>query len=66
MIGSMIDVTGLKRSEEQIGQQAALIDLTRDALLVLDGQERVTAWNSGAERMYGWTAQEAIERWRRI
>ena len=59
MIASMIDVTGLKRSEGQIVQQAALIDLTQVALLVLDGQGRVTAWNRGAERVYGWTSQEA-------
>lgn len=43
-----------------IAEQAALLDLTSDAMVVRDLTGRVRYWNQGAERMYGWTRQEAM------
>src|SRR6266571_3860205 len=44
---------------EQIRQQAELINLAHDAIFIRDPVSRVLFWNTGAEDLYGWTAQEA-------
>src|ERR687885_1168427 len=49
-----------KRSEEKIREQAALLDITTDAILVQDLTHNILFCNKGAERLYGWTAEEAI------
>jgi PAS domain S-box-containing protein len=54
------DITESKQAEEQIAEQAAFLDKARDAILVRDLEGRILFWNNGAERMYGWTRQEAI------
>ena len=54
------DITERKQAEEQIREQAALIDIDPDAIIVRDMSDRILFWNKGAERLYGWTKQEAI------
>lgn len=49
-----------QEADEKIRKQAELLDKANDAILVLDAQNRVTFWNKGAERMYGWKADEII------
>lgn len=56
------DVTEQKKAEERIRAQAELLDLAHEAILVRDLQGRIQYWNKGAERIYGWTAQEAVGR----
>ena len=56
------DITERKRAQEQIAEQAALLDKARDAILVRDLEGKILFWNKGAERMYGWTRQEAVGR----
>ena len=41
-------------------QQADLLNLSREAVLVLDSRERIIFWNDGAEHVYGWSAAEAL------
>src|SRR5207244_13016602 len=53
------DITERKRGEERISQQAALLDQAQDAILVRDLEHNILFWNKGAERLYGWTAEEA-------
>ncbi|MDZ4405418.1 response regulator [Prosthecobacter sp.] len=48
--------------EERFREQAALLDKTRDAIVVRDLGHRITYWNKGAELIYGWTAGEVIGR----
>ncbi|MBU7582728.1 MAG: PAS domain S-box protein [Nostoc sp. TH1S01] len=50
-----------KQAEQQIQEQAALLDIVKDAIVVRDLQSRILFWNQGAERLYGWPAQEAVE-----
>ena len=49
-----------QRSEQKIREQAALLDITTDAILVQDLTHKILFCNKGAERLYGWTAEEAI------
>ena len=54
------DITERKRAEERIREQAALLDKAQDAILVRDLEGRILFWNKGAERIYGWTSEEAL------
>jgi PAS domain S-box-containing protein len=56
------DVTHTERADEQIRSQAALLDITRDAILVRDFSDRILFWNEGAHRLYGWRADEVLHR----
>ncbi len=49
-----------KRAEQKIREQAALLDIATDAILVRDAQHHILFWNKGAERLYGWTVEEAV------
>lgn len=57
-VWSFRDLTERKRTERKILQQASLIDLAQDAIIVRDLGHWITAWNKGAERLFGWTAEE--------
>jgi PAS domain S-box-containing protein len=50
----------LQMEMEERTQQASLLNLTYDAILVRDINSVITYWNRGAEELYGWTAQQAI------
>ena len=54
------DITERKRAEEQIREQAALLDQAQDAILVRDLDQKILFWNKGAEKIYGWTAEEVF------
>ena len=56
------DITERKLGEERIRQQAALLDQAQDAILVRDLNHNILFWNKGAERIYGWLAEDAIGR----
>ncbi len=49
-----------KRADEQIRQQANLLEIAQDAIMVLDMQDSILYWNKSAERVYGWTKEETI------
>ena len=56
------DITERLEAQRTIAEQAALLDEAQDAIVVHDLQGRITFWNRGAERIYGWAAAEAIGR----
>lgn len=60
--GTAIDITDRKHAEDRIREQAALLDITQDAILIRDLQDRILFWNKGAERLYGWTSEEVLNR----
>lgn len=60
VVTSFSDITERKRAEEKIREQAALLDIATDAILVIDFQSKILFWNQGAERIYGWQGVEAV------
>ncbi len=56
------DITERKRAEEQLREQATLLDNAQDAILVRDLEDNILFWNDSAKRIYGWPAAEVIGR----
>lgn len=63
---SFFDISDLKhaqdvlRESERLRRLAGVVLDARDAMIVLDLEGRLLAWNPGAERMYGWSEAEAL------
>jgi two-component system, cell cycle sensor histidine kinase and response regulator CckA len=49
-----------KQAEQKIREQAALLDIATDAIIVLDLDHKILFWNKGAERLYGWQAVDIL------
>ncbi len=47
-------------ADAHIRHQASLLDQARDAIIVRDLGNKITYWNQGAERLYGWTRDQAV------
>ena len=47
-------------AENRIREQARLLDLMRDAILVRNMDGEILYWNHGAENLFGWSAEEAM------
>ncbi|MFY0531951.1 PAS domain S-box protein [Nannocystis pusilla] len=62
VIGVTHDVTERLRGQAELREQAELLDLVHDAIIVrrLDGA--ITYWNRGAARIYGYSREEALGR----
>ena len=54
------DIIGHAQAEAELTRQAALLDLATNSIVVCDGNSRITYWNEGAARGYGWSKEEAI------
>jgi PAS domain S-box-containing protein len=55
-------VTERLRTEERMSDQAELLDLANDAIFVRTLDDKITYWNQGAERLYGWKRDEVLGR----
>jgi len=54
------DITERKRREDDLSRLAAVVESSYDAIVSLTPQGVILTWNHGAERMYGYSAEEAI------
>jgi len=48
----------LKKQADALREQAELLDLAEDLIIVLDMEHRILFWNRGAEKKYGWSRSE--------
>ena len=56
------ETTERRHAEERIREQAALLDQAHDIIFALNLDAQITYWNKGAQRVLGWTAEEALGR----
>ena len=61
-IGLIVDITDRKRGEEANALLASTVHSSTDAIFSIDPNLIIRTWNGGAERLYGYTALEAIGR----
>ena len=62
LVGISRNITERRRAEERIREQAALLDNANDAIYVTALDGTILYWNRGAERTYGWTSAEVLNR----
>ena len=55
-----MDITELRRAEAALRIQAKIIDEIHDGIITTDLNANITSWNKGAERLYGYQADEVL------
>ncbi|MGH9179652.1 MAG: PAS domain S-box protein [Acidimicrobiales bacterium] len=53
------DITERRRSEQDASHFRAVVESSHDAIVGKDLDGVITSWNAGAQRLYGYTAEEA-------
>ena len=53
------DITERRLAEERIEEQARLLDVARDAIMLRDVNDRLLYFNRAAQELYGWSFEEA-------
>ena len=56
------DITERKRAEELASHLASIVEASDDAIFVRSLDGTIVSWNSGAERLYGYKAEEVVGR----
>lgn len=56
------DLTSGNEAASRPVLQAKVLERVRDAVIAVDSAFRITYWSRGAERTYGWTAEEVLGR----
>ncbi|WP_016951858.1 PAS domain S-box protein [Anabaena sp. PCC 7108] len=55
------DISARKQVEQKLREQAALLNITTDAIIVINLNNKILLWNKSAEKLYGWKTEEVID-----
>ena len=56
----MRDITERQEMERALAERARLLDLSNDAIILRDLNDRIQYWSKGAENIFGWTEAEVV------
>jgi PAS domain S-box-containing protein len=62
LVGLVQDITERKLADEVSARLAALVASSQDAIMMINADGLISDWNAGAERLFGYSAAEAIGR----
>ena len=57
---TFVDITDSQHLNVEHARMAAIVNSSRDAILGTSLDEQITSWNSGAERIFGLTAEQVV------
>lgn len=60
MLSVAHETTERRRSQQALAEQAHLLELAHDAVIVREPDGTILSWNRGAEEMYGYAREQAI------
>jgi PAS domain S-box-containing protein len=60
--GTAVDVTDVREAEQLVAHLAAIVESSQDAILSETMDGRISTWNRGAERLFGYASEEVVGR----
>jgi diguanylate cyclase (GGDEF)-like protein/PAS domain S-box-containing protein len=61
LVAQIRDITAQKAAEEHLGRYLAVVEFAEDAVVATDLDGRILTWNRGAERLYGFASDDALQ-----
>ncbi|MEA2154203.1 MAG: hypothetical protein QOE11_343 [Solirubrobacteraceae bacterium] len=61
LVSQIRDISSQKAAEEHLGRYLAVVEFAEDAVVATDLEGRIMTWNRGAERLYGYASDAAMQ-----